>query len=78
MSSFVSLEKNQGSERLSPTCAQTTALLNQPPDQLTDDRRIDMHDRSAKPPNDPRKVFLSKQSSKALAFFEKEVYLWDS
>ena len=41
--SFVCLEKSQGSERLYPIHARTTALLNQPQAQLTDNRRIDMH-----------------------------------
>ena len=33
---------------------------------------------SAKTPTDPRKVFPGKQTSKILAFLEKEVYFWDS
>ena len=40
---FVCLENGQGSERFCPIHARTTALLNQPQAQLTDDRRIDMH-----------------------------------
>ena len=73
--SLVCLEKSQGIERLCRIQARTTALLNQQQAQLTDDRHAWQ---SAKTPTDPRKIFPGKETSKILAFLEKEVYFWDS
>ena len=78
--SFVCLEKSQGSERLCPIHARTTASLNQPQAQLTDDRRIDIHVN----PQGLQLILVKfsqanrEQSSKILAFLEKEAYFWNS
>ena len=65
---FFCLEKSQRIERLCPIQARTTALLNQPQAQLTDDRCIDMHGNPQSLRLIKEKFFPGKQISKILAF----------